>query len=75
MTELAGLGTLAQVLWATNKKKHHYPDFEDKLQIALQIARTVHFLHQNKLRVYHRDLKAENILITARWTAKLSDFG
>ena len=74
MTELASLGTLAHVLWGPNKKGKNYPSFEDKLQIAIQIARTVHYLHQNKLRAYHRDLKAENILITARWTAKLSDF-
>ena len=49
--------------------------FLNKLEIAIQVARIVHFLHQTKLRAFHRDLKAENILITSRWTAKLSDFG
>lgn len=46
----------------------------------MQIASTVHFLHQSELKTFHRDLKADNILVKAvgepaSWIIKLSDFG
>ena len=70
-------------MFAKNQADKDRLKFLDKLQIALQIAQTVHFLHQSDLKTYHRDLKAENILVkqigdstrNMSWQIKLSDFG
>src|SRR4051812_30183181 len=44
-----------------------------KLKIALQIARALDFIHQN--RVIHRDIKPENVHIANNGAVKLMDFG
>lgn len=44
-----------------------------KIQITQQAAKGMHFLHSNG--VTHRDLKSLNILLDARWNAKIADFG
>lgn len=41
----------------------------------LDIARGLEYLHARKPSVIHRDCKSSNILITARGTAKIADFG
>ena len=41
----------------------------------LDIARGLEYLHQRRPSVIHRDCKSSNILITARGTAKIADFG
>jgi serine/threonine protein kinase len=47
---------------------------EDKLDIGLQIATALKYIHEKNL--VHRDLKPENILLDEKnWVAKLSDFG
>jgi serine/threonine protein kinase len=46
----------------------------DRLEIAVQLARGVYYLHQGPLKTYHRDLKCDNILVSAQWIVKLSDF-
>jgi len=50
-----------------------------KLKIALDAAKAVNFLHQNK--ILHRDLKPDNLLVVslspdpATVSVKLADFG
>ncbi|XVE67439.1 hypothetical protein DITRI_Ditri08aG0161000 [Diplodiscus trichospermus] len=46
-----------------------------RVEIALQIARAVQFLHEGKPLVIHRDIKSANILFDSSWCAKLADFG
>jgi eukaryotic-like serine/threonine-protein kinase len=46
---------------------------DDKLRIALQIARALEYVHSKK--IVHRDIKPENIHIDAKGRAKLMDFG
>mmetsp|Transcript_13196 Transcript_13196/g.31643 ORF Transcript_13196/g.31643 Transcript_13196/m.31643 type:complete len:107 (+) Transcript_13196:2062-2382(+) len=45
------------------------------MQIVRDIAQGLRFLHASKPPILHRDLKARNILIDARFRAKVADFG
>lgn len=46
-----------------------------KLAFALDISDAVLYLHSFSDPVIHRDLKAQNVLLSKTWVAKLSDFG
>ncbi|KAL3828677.1 hypothetical protein ACJIZ3_017479 [Penstemon smallii] len=46
-----------------------------RIQIAVDVARGLSFLHSLNANVIYRDLKASNILIDSKFNAKLSDFG
>jgi eukaryotic-like serine/threonine-protein kinase len=48
-------------------------DLRHRLQIALQVAKALEYIHQQK--IIHRDIKPENIHINASGTVKLMDFG
>lgn len=46
---------------------------ERLLNIAIQFARGLLYAHENGL--IHQDVKPDNLLVTDKWTAKISDFG
>ena len=46
-----------------------------QLNIILDIARGMEYLHLRKLFIIHRDCKSSNTFITSRGTAKMADFG
>jgi serine/threonine-protein kinase len=48
-------------------------DLRNQLKIALQAARALNFIHEN--RIIHRDVKPENLHINAAGLVKLMDFG
>ncbi|KAI6150654.1 hypothetical protein BKA82DRAFT_4118185 [Pisolithus tinctorius] len=51
------------------------PSLYKVLNIMLDIARGLEYLHMRKPSVIHRDCKSSNILITSRGIAKIADFG
>ncbi|RLN89412.1 hypothetical protein BBJ28_00012225 [Nothophytophthora sp. Chile5] len=46
-----------------------------KLTVALDIADALVYLHSFAEPIMHRDLKAQNVLLSNKWVAKISDFG
>jgi len=66
--ELAKHGTLAELL-ALSDIESDCPEpkltlsLHDKLEICLQIAKALQFLHSSKLKTFHRDVKADNVLV------------
>jgi eukaryotic-like serine/threonine-protein kinase len=54
-------------------KSGHTGNITERLQLALQVAKALGYIHQQK--VIHRDIKPENIHVNAGGTVKLVDFG
>ena len=67
--EFCAGGTLSQTL-----KNSDIPlDFARQLQWGMEISYGLHALHS--VRIFHRDLKGDNILLTETRQAKIGDFG
>ncbi|KAJ8484591.1 hypothetical protein OPV22_017076 [Ensete ventricosum] len=66
-------GTLRDHLSARSKEPLNFPM---RLRIALGAARGISYLHtEADPPIFHRDIKASNILLDSRFTAKVADFG
>ncbi|KAF8083701.1 hypothetical protein N665_0756s0018 [Sinapis alba] len=63
-------GSLHQLLHVSGTSP---PTWLKRIEIALKIARAVHFLHGQD--ILHRDIKSDNILFDSNWEPKLADFG
>ena len=65
-------GSLADFLFKSETK----PTWEERIEIALNVARGILYLHEECLtQIIHCDIKPENILMDENGCAKISDFG
>merc|ERR550537_1283860 len=72
ITELIECGTLYDLLFRRSRSQPELTR-EQSRSIALQVAEGVNYLHH--MAVVHRDLKSQNVLLSASLDAKLCDFG
>nr|KYP74401.1 putative LRR receptor-like serine/threonine-protein kinase At1g53420 family [Cajanus cajan] len=71
--ELSQLGSLGTLLHGSDK---HKLDWSKRYKIALGVADGLFYLHENcHRRIIHRDIKAENILLTENFEPQICDFG
>ncbi|KAF7129294.1 hypothetical protein RHSIM_Rhsim10G0140000 [Rhododendron simsii] len=66
-------GSLADFLFTHERPQ---PNWEEKVEIARDIARGIHYLHDEcETQIIHCDIKPQNILMDEHCCAKISDFG
>ncbi|KAK7381693.1 hypothetical protein VNO80_00240 [Phaseolus coccineus] len=74
--EYAQKGSLRSHLHDPNSKGHSPLSWIMRVQIALDAARGLEYIHEHtKTHYVHRDIKTSNILLDASFRAKISDFG
>lgn len=73
LTEFMDSGDLKSLLDSPRAKNLTWASA--KLQIAIDVADALVYLHTLNPKLIHRDLKSRNVLIDAKSGAKLSDFG
>uniref|UniRef100_A0A453GAA2 Serine/threonine-protein kinase CTR1 n=2 Tax=Aegilops tauschii subsp. strangulata TaxID=200361 RepID=A0A453GAA2_AEGTS len=71
VTEFLPRGSLFRLL-RTNIGKM---DPRRRVNMAIDIARGMNYLHNSIPTVVHRDLKSPNLLVDKNWTVKVADFG
>ncbi|KAL8543759.1 hypothetical protein ACS0TY_004356 [Phlomoides rotata] len=71
VTEYMTRGSLFKVLHRSNQSL----DIRRRLQMAVDVARGMNYLHCRNPPVVHRDLKSSNLLVDKSWNVKVGDFG
>jgi len=79
VTEYMNKGTLYSKIVRQMKSSKQIYTVQDGLQWLTHVAKGMKYLHNSNPRVIHRDLKIENVMLTAdnqgQITAKIGDFG
>ncbi|XP_024159274.2 wall-associated receptor kinase-like 22 [Rosa chinensis] len=67
-------GTLSQYI---NGQDEEFPlTWGTRLRVSTEVARALSYLHSAaSIPIYHRDIKSTNILLDAKYRAKIADFG
>lgn len=71
VTEYLGRGSLANILGDESVDI----DWGLRLQIGIDCARGMAYLHSRHPVIIHRDLKTDNLLVDDNWSVKVADFG
>ncbi|XP_076956617.1 uncharacterized protein LOC143631878 isoform X2 [Bidens hawaiensis] len=71
VTEFLPRGSLFRIL----QRNADRLDRKRRLQMAIDIARGMNYLHHCNPPIVHRDLKSSNLLVDKNWTVKVGDFG
>lgn len=71
ITEYLGRGSMANLLIDESISI----DWGLKLQLAIDAARGMAYLHSRNPVIIHRDLKTDNLLVDDNWQVKVADFG
>nr|XP_016482523.1 PREDICTED: mitogen-activated protein kinase kinase kinase 13-like isoform X2 [Nicotiana tabacum] len=71
VTEFLPRGSLFRLLQRNASKL----EWRRRIQMALDIARGMNYLHHFNPPIVHRDLKSSNLLVDKNWTVKVGDFG
>ncbi|XP_050372535.1 serine/threonine-protein kinase EDR1-like isoform X3 [Argentina anserina] len=71
VTEFLPRGSLYQILQRNSSKL----DWRRRVNMAMDIAWGMNYLHHFNPPIIHRDLKSSNLLVDKNWTVKVGDFG
>jgi serine/threonine protein kinase len=73
--ELCTGGALDRRILCAGGSEHQPLPWWQRTHIAFGIAAALHHLHSRKPPMLHRDVKSANVLLDAKGTAKVADFG
>lgn len=73
VTELCAEGSLSDVIKNASSNASQLP-WRRRLAMAIDAAEGLSYLHSQTPPIVHRDLKSANVLVTADFRAKISDF-
>ncbi|KAI3978278.1 hypothetical protein MKX01_003441 [Papaver californicum] len=71
LTEFLPRGSLCRLLHRPNIQLEE----KRRLQMALDVAKGMNYLHTSNPTIVHRDLKSPNLLVDRNWVVKVCDFG
>nr|CAD1816889.1 unnamed protein product [Ananas comosus var. bracteatus] len=71
VTELLPRGSLFRLLQRNAARL----DWRRRINMALDVALGMNYLHHCNPPIIHRDLKSSNLLVDKNWTVKVADFG
>lgn len=80
VTELLSSGTLGEYLHGGKgrhfrRAAHHLPPLAARLEIALEVALGMQYMHEQTPKIIHRDLKPSNIFVGGDLRVCIADFG
>lgn len=71
ITEYLEQGSLADILYGSNRVADEFWTYELVLTCALQAARGMLYLHSHQPPICHRDLKSSNLVVDDHWVSKI----